>query len=80
MAFPHPYFPLDASIPNYTPNESSLLYILAIFGVLATGVVGSAYLLSSRASSQPLRSIDRLAVCWFALCAPSSHLLPQCIS
>ncbi|OAA37121.1 Emopamil-binding protein [Beauveria brongniartii RCEF 3172] len=62
----HPYYPLDATLAGYEPNAVALPTVLALFGSLAGAVVIVAYVAAAR---QPdLRSLDRFAAAWFALC------------
>ncbi|KAL7930965.1 Emopamil-binding protein [Trichoderma chlorosporum] len=66
----HPYYPLGVSIPNYRPNDLPLSRSLPVFGTLVGAVVVSAYLLagSGSGSRRRVRSVDRFAASWFALC------------
>lgn len=62
----HPYYPLDASLPGYEANATSLPAVLALFGGITGAVV---YLAYSAARRQPaLRGVDCFAAAWFALC------------
>lgn len=62
----HPYYPVDAVLAGYEPNAVALPTVLALFGSLAGAVVLVAYATAAR---QPgLRSLDRFAAAWFALC------------
>lgn len=64
---PHPYFPPDAAVPGYTPNETPLLLILASFGgLIGVFVFGSVTL--AKWYSPKLKRADQLVVAWFALC------------
>ncbi|KAK3191760.1 hypothetical protein K4F52_002184 [Lecanicillium sp. MT-2017a] len=62
---PHPYYPLEAAIPHYSPNETPLATILPVFGGIAGAVVLSSYAIACRSTTRP---IDRFAAAWFALC------------
>ncbi|KAL6824952.1 Emopamil-binding protein [Trichoderma camerunense] len=66
----HPYYPLGVSIPDYRPNDLPLSRSLPIFGALIGSIVVPAYLLagSGSGSRRRVRSIDRFAASWFALC------------
>lgn len=63
----HPYYPIDAEIPGYSANESSLVTILG------TAAAGSAVLLGTMLAgisfARPsLSKADRTALLWFMLC------------
>lgn len=61
----HPYYPLNAPIPFYSPNETPLTHILAAFAAITGAVVLTVYSLACRSTTRP---IDRFAAAWFALC------------
>ncbi|KAG5982158.1 hypothetical protein E4U55_002228 [Claviceps digitariae] len=63
----HPYYPPTASIPTYRPNASSLPRVLITFATMVVIVTGLAYRQTTR-SRLRLRSLDKCAVVWFALC------------
>ncbi|KAL3469177.1 Emopamil-binding protein [Aspergillus californicus] len=62
----HPYYPLDAKITNYVPNETSVLGLLSTASLGSTALLGAAYILSSWARPN-LRKSDRIAILWFVL-------------
>ncbi|OOF95456.1 hypothetical protein ASPCADRAFT_130935 [Aspergillus carbonarius ITEM 5010] len=62
----HPYYPLDAQIDGYVPNEASLLSILTTAGVGATALLGATFTLVT-VIRPSLRNADRLAILWFVL-------------
>ncbi|RAL05233.1 EXPERA domain-containing protein [Aspergillus ibericus CBS 121593] len=62
----HPYYPLDAQIDGYVPNEASLLSILTTASVGATALLGATLTLIS-VIRPSLRKADRLAILWFVL-------------
>lgn len=64
---PHPYYPLGVSIPGYVRNDAPLARSLPIFGLLIGAVVVSAYFLAD-AGTRRVRSVDRFAASWFAMC------------
>ncbi|PYI01776.1 EBP domain protein [Aspergillus sclerotiicarbonarius CBS 121057] len=64
--FLHPYYPLDAQIDGYVPNEASLLSILTTASVGATALLGATFTLVS-VIRPSLRKADRLAILWFVL-------------
>ncbi len=72
----HPYYPLDAVLPGYEPNAVALPTVLALFGGIAGAVVSITYAASRRPQQPALRSLDRFAASWFALCM----LSPTCVS
>ncbi|RGP69945.1 putative emopamil-binding phenylalkylamine ca2+ antagonist binding [Fusarium longipes] len=63
----HPYFPLDAVIPGYIPNNTGVFELIATFGTIISAVIGFAVWQSTR-TRKPVRPIDQFAVGWFALC------------
>ncbi|KAK1238674.1 hypothetical protein MKX07_004250 [Trichoderma sp. CBMAI-0711] len=68
----HPYYPLGVSIPDYVPNGLPLSRSLPLFGTLVGAVVAAAFYFSGRrfgaSSRRRVRSVDRFAASWFALC------------
>ncbi|KAL4787515.1 Emopamil-binding protein [Aspergillus varians] len=62
----HPYYPLDARINDYTPNETSVLGLLSTASVSATALLGAALILSIWLRPR-LRKADRIAILWFVL-------------
>ncbi|KAI9167415.1 Emopamil-binding [Paramyrothecium foliicola] len=62
----HPYYPPDALIPHWTPNNKPIVNILVAFGSIVGSVIVATYLVAAR---RPLRPLDRFAACWFALSA-----------
>ncbi|KAH6624788.1 Emopamil-binding protein [Chaetomium sp. MPI-SDFR-AT-0129] len=64
---PHPYFPPDAVVRGYTPNETPLVLILASFGGLIGAFVFGSVMLA-KWYSPTLKRGDQLVVAWFALC------------
>lgn len=63
----HPYYPVDARINDYVPNETSVLGLLSTASVGATALLGATLLLSIWARPN-LRKADRIAILWFVLC------------
>ncbi|KAL4774558.1 Emopamil-binding protein [Aspergillus nidulans var. acristatus] len=64
--FSHPYYPIDAPIIDYTPNETSVLGLISAAGVGCAVLLGAILLLSIWARPN-LRKPDRIAILWFAL-------------
>lgn len=63
----HPYYPVDARIPGYSPNEASLLTILASAAAASAALLGAT--LAGISLTRPnLRKADRVAILWFVLC------------
>ncbi|BCS26251.1 EXPERA domain-containing protein [Aspergillus puulaauensis] len=62
----HPYYPVDARINDYAPNETSVLGLLSTASVGATALLGATLLLSIWARPN-LRKADRIAILWFVL-------------
>lgn len=77
-ALPHPYYPLNAQIHGYAPNEASLLSILSTASVGAAALLGIIFTLTSRLRPT-LKNADRLAILWFALCK-SDSLVTYCFN
>lgn len=65
--FSHPYYPIDARIIDYTPNETSVLGLISTAGISCAVLLGAVLLLSIWARPN-LRKADRIAILWFALC------------
>ncbi|KAH8909555.1 Emopamil-binding protein [Coniochaeta sp. PMI_546] len=63
----HPYFPQDASIPNYIPNTASLEVILRDFGTLIVVIVTSALNLAKYLEPD-LHTNELAAIAWFLIC------------
>lgn len=63
----HPYYPTDAAIPGYAPNERDTLTLVSIFATVCTGVSLAASLAAKRARPQ-IPASDLWTIVWFALC------------
>ncbi|KAF4951823.1 hypothetical protein FGADI_7193 [Fusarium gaditjirri] len=63
----HPYFPVDAVIPDYLPNSTPVAELIATFGAIVGTVIGLAIWQTAR-TAKPVRHIDQFAAAWFALC------------
>lgn len=63
----HPYFPKDAIIPNYVPNEGSAMELLGKFGIIIVVVVGVTYAIASR-GKVVFSSIEKAKLCWLSSC------------
>lgn len=64
---PHPYYPIDAHIAGYSPNEASVFTLLTIASVGTAVLLGMTLILVSLAR-QSLRGADSLTILWFVLC------------
>ncbi|KAE8380632.1 Emopamil-binding protein [Aspergillus bertholletiae] len=62
----HPYYPTDASITGYTPNEFSLLMLLSTASLGTTTLLGAIFVLTSVLRPK-LSKADRIAILWFFL-------------
>ncbi|KAJ5997974.1 hypothetical protein N7499_005631 [Penicillium canescens] len=62
----HPYFPLDANIVGYEPNQTPLLELLFSAGGACTILLGVTFALASYVRPT-LRLADRIAILWFVL-------------
>ncbi|KAL2798704.1 Emopamil-binding protein [Aspergillus keveii] len=62
----HPYYPLDARINNYAPNDASVLSLITTASVGVTALLGVTFFLSKWI--RPTLSIaSRIAILWFVL-------------
>lgn len=70
MANPHnhPYYPVDAQIPGYSPNGASLLTLLACAAAASAALLGVTWAGISLTRANNLRKADRVAILWFVLC------------
>lgn len=77
----HPYYPVDAQIPGYSPNGTSLLTLLAS-GAAASAALLGVTLVGISLTRPNLRKADRVAILWFVLCMKdlASHDLKLCSS
>lgn len=63
----HPYYPLEADIVGYSPNQTSVLKLLVSAGGGCAALLGLTLTVASYV--QPtLRLADRIAILWFVLC------------
>lgn len=69
VILPHPYYPIDASIAGYSPNEASVITLLAVASVSSLVLLGTTWTIVNLAKSS-LRYGDRFAILWFVLCMP----------
>jgi len=64
----HPYYPVDLQLPNYVPNDRSVLELLGVF----FGFVGCSlvllWLIISGLPHMKNNMLLKLKVCWFFLC------------
>lgn len=67
QASSHPYYPLDAHIKDYAPNENSIQRLLTTSSIASSVILGGtlAWVSFLRPS---LSKADRFAILWFALC------------
>jgi cholestenol delta-isomerase len=78
MPNPHPYYPLDANVVGYEPNQSSVLELLTSAGGACTVLLGVTFALASYVRPT-LRLADRIAILWFVLCkTPSKIFMFEC--
>lgn len=70
MAIPHPFYPINASIPHYVPSTHSTVEILVPFFSIVFTVLGVAsFLISSRKISLTTSvKTTRAIFVWFTLC------------
>ncbi|KAJ5241477.1 uncharacterized protein N7469_003068 [Penicillium citrinum] len=62
----HPYYPLGAAIVGYSPNQTSLLELLAKAGGGCAALLGLTWAVVSYLRPS-LRLADRIAILWFVL-------------
>ena len=63
----HPYWPEGTLVFDYAANDSPIWLLLGSFAVILGIAVGTVLFQAVR-SNPGLRTSDRAAVCWFALC------------
>lgn len=63
----HPYYPLDANVVGYEPNQTPVLELLVSAGGACTVLLGVTFALASYIRPT-LRIGDRIAILWFVLC------------
>lgn len=63
----HPYYPLDAVISDYLPNEWSVPALLVTFATACTAIFSITYALLKILQPQIAPS-ERLTIMWFVLC------------
>jgi hypothetical protein len=63
----HPYYPLDANVVGYEPNQTPVLELLISAGGACTVLLGVTFALASYVRPT-LHLADRLAILWFVLC------------
>lgn len=63
----HPYFPLEANIIGYSPNQTSVLELLLSAGGGCAALLGLVFAVASYVRPT-LRLADRIAILWFVLC------------
>lgn len=63
----HPYYPLDANVVGYEPNQAPVLQLLASAGGACTVLLSVTFALAGYVNPK-LRMADRIAILWFVLC------------
>ncbi|KAJ5157286.1 uncharacterized protein N7482_008386 [Penicillium canariense] len=63
---PHNYYPPSVSLPHYVSNESSVISLIAQFGVLCAAVIGIAFVAICRMRPSATLS-DQVAFVWMCL-------------
>ncbi|EKV13812.1 hypothetical protein PDIG_35970 [Penicillium digitatum PHI26] len=75
----HPYYPLDANVVGYEPNQTPVLELLISAGGACTILLGATFALASYVKPA-LRMTDRIAILWFVLCkAPRQEPVEGCM-
>jgi cholestenol Delta-isomerase len=72
----HPYFPVDAVIPGYLPNNTPVAELIVTFGAIVGAVIGFSLWQTTR-TAKPVRTIDKFAAAWFALCKSNPALIQK---
>lgn len=67
MANPHPYYPLDANVIGYVPNQTPFLQLLLSAGGASIVLLGVTFAWASCVRPS-LQLADRIAILWFVLC------------
>ncbi|PYH45811.1 EXPERA domain-containing protein [Aspergillus saccharolyticus JOP 1030-1] len=67
----HPFYPIDALIKDYAPNEAPLLTILTTASLGMTGLLGATWMLTGFKRPQ-IPTKDRIAILWF-VCSGFLH-------
>ena len=64
----HPYYPVDLWLPNYVPNDRSVLEILGVFfGSIACSLALLWFIISGLPHTKD-SILLKLKVCWFFMC------------
>jgi cholestenol delta-isomerase len=63
----HPYYPLNANVVGYEPNQTPVLELLVSAGGACTVLLSATFALASYVKPT-LRMADRIAILWFVLC------------
>lgn len=72
----HPYYPLDANVVGYQPNETPVLELLLSAGGACTVLLGVTFALASYVRPR-LQLADRIAILWFVLCTMYSFRIHE---
>lgn len=75
MGGSHPYYPLGADIVGYSPNQASVLSLLASMSGGCVVLLGLTFAVASYVGPA-LRMADRIAILWFVLCM-TYPMLPE---
>jgi cholestenol delta-isomerase len=67
QASSHPYYPLDAHIKEYAPNETSIQRLLTTSSIATFVILGGTLTWVSFLRPR-LSKADRFAILWFVLC------------
>lgn len=68
VAAAHPFYPRDLQLPNYVPNEKSVVELLGtFFGSLTVCLVGLWFVMGSRIHLNG-RVVCKLKITWFFMC------------
>lgn len=64
----HPYYPVDLQLPNYVPNDRSILELLGVFFGFTGCSLVVLWLIISGLPHMKNKMLLKLKVCWFFVC------------
>jgi len=64
----HPYYPVHMQLPNYVPNDRSLLQLLGVFCGFIVSCLFLLWLVISGLPHMKNNILLKLKVCWFFMC------------
>ena len=64
----HPYYPVELQLPNYVPNDRSILELLGVFFSFTGCSLVLLWLIISGLPHMKNNMMLKLKVCWFFMC------------